>query len=80
MVGDSKWKLATASVLLGSTAMALLGQPTLLHKVFSNQLEIQLWDTTDVVRNNLIAISAILAGLLLWNKLSAGASSSKLTA
>ena len=69
LLGSSKWKLATASILLGSTAMILLGQPTLLHKIFSNQLEVQLWDTQDVVRNNLIAMSVILAGLLVWNKL-----------
>jgi hypothetical protein len=68
LVGVSKWGLATASILLGTTAIALLGQPTFLHKAFSNQLEVQLWDTTDVVRNNLIAIGAVLAALLAWNR------------
>ena len=73
-LGDSKWKLAAASILLGSTVIVLLGQPTLLHKLFAGQLgavgqlQVELWDTSEIVRNNLIAIGAILAGLLAWNK------------
>ena len=66
-LGDSKWKYAGASLLLGGTAMALLGQPTLLQ-VFSDKLEVKLWDTSDIVRNNLIASAVALAGLLLLNR------------
>jgi len=75
-LGDSKWKIATASILLGTTAIALLGQPTLLHKLFYGQLgavaqlDVELWDTSEVVRNNLIAMAAVLSGLLLWSKFS----------
>lgn len=76
LLGDSKWKIAAASILLGTTAIVLLGQPTILHKLFSGQLgavaqlDVELWDTSEVVRNNLIAMAAVLAGLLLWNKFS----------
>lgn len=76
VIGDSKWKLGIASALLGTTAIALLGQPTLLHKLFYgqlspfSQLDVELWDTSDVIRNNLIAMAIALGGLLIWSKLS----------
>jgi len=70
LLGDKKWKFAAASLVLGSVVISFLGQPTLFH-IFSKELEVQLWDTQDIVRNNLIAVGAVLGGLLLWNKVRA---------
>jgi hypothetical protein len=69
LLGDKKWRYGLASVLLGSTAMFFLGQPTLLDKALSSNLEIELWDTSEVVRNNLIAMAAVLGALVLWKRL-----------
>jgi hypothetical protein len=49
--------------------MFFLGQPTLLHKALSSDLEVELWDTGEVVRNNVIAIAAVLGALVLWKRL-----------
>lgn len=68
LLADSKWRYGVASILLGSTAILVLGQPT-LFQIFSDTLEVRLWDTGDIVRNNLIAMGAILGILVLWKKL-----------
>ena len=75
-VGDSKLRMGVASVILGSVIIVLIGQPTLLHKLFSGflgsaeQLNVALWDTSEIIRNNLIAMTVALAGLITWNKFS----------
>lgn len=75
-IGNSKLRMGLTSVALGSILIALIGQPTLLHKLFAGslssagQLDVALWDTEIIVRNNLIAMAAVLAGLITWNKVS----------
>lgn len=49
-------------IILGSIAVSLLGRPTLAH-LFSSSLEMQLWDTSEVIRDNVIAIAVIFAGM-----------------
>lgn len=68
LLADSKWRYAVVSLALGSVAILFLGQPT-LFQIFSKALEVQLWDTEEIIRNNLIAIGIVLGILVLWKKL-----------
>ena len=62
----NKWSYLIA-FFGGSALIAVLGKPT-LFQIFSKDLEVRLWDTSDIIKNNLIAMGLSFGGVMLWTR------------